>query len=71
MNPGNEKITQEVFDRLPWLLKPADFMRITGLSEKELAAMRRDKEIAAYCRPGGKYHKYYKRDAARIAGFKL
>jgi hypothetical protein len=63
--------TQEKFDRLPGLVPRAVFMDWTGLNkgdlQKEVAAGR----IRAYwSRPGG-YAKYYKKEIARLTGFKM
>lgn len=76
-------MTQQAFNELPGLLTRKLFQQITGLSDDDLDQMRRDKELDVfYAHPNGcrrrkkkktktGYAKYYKRDAARIAGFKL
>ena len=66
-----EPVTQEKFDRLPALLTRAQFQWVTGLSNQDLDAMRESGEIGKHKRRGGKYHKYFKTDAARIGNFTL
>lgn len=61
-------MNQEEFSKLPLLLSPAVFKEVTGLTDRDL---REDKTIESYVRPGGKYRKFYKRQAARIGNFKM
>jgi len=67
-------MTQQEFDELPGLLSPSQFMVVTGLTRHKLRAEREIGLIQAW--QGNPqvgrvktYRKYYKRDAARIAGY--
>lgn len=69
----SEPITQAMFDRLPGLLTRYQFKLVTGLSNEDMDALRAAKppELKVWqSKPRG-YHKYYKSDAARIAGFRM
>lgn len=65
------KVTQDMFDHLPGLLSRYQFQLVTGLSDRDLDAMRTSGEIKTRQRKAKGYHKYFKSDAARIANFKL
>lgn len=68
----SEPVTQEMFSLLPALLTRQQFTLVTGLSDRDLDAMRNANppELKTWRRGKG-YHKYYKTDAARIGNFKL
>lgn len=68
----SQSVNQEMFNRLPALLTRFQFKLVTGLSDRDLDAMRTAGEISCYRRGGKKgYHKYYKSDAAKIGRFTL
>lgn len=69
----SEAVTQAMFDRLPGLLTRQQFQLVTGLSDRDLDAMRKANppELKTWSRGQAGYHKYYKSDAARIGNFKL
>lgn len=69
-------MTQEQFDKLPGLLSLQQFVVVTGLARNKVTQMSEAKVIGSHrCPPvaGRKksYRKYYKHDAARIAGFHM
>lgn len=80
-----EPVTQERFARLPALLTRSEFQQITGVSDEMLkekaitanhlsqeeCAILRGADLLPVYREHGGYAKYYKADAARIAGFKF
>jgi hypothetical protein len=65
-------MNQEQFDRLPGLLSRSQFCGATGITVDVLRKMKDAKLVRAY-KPyaGARKAKYYKADAARIAGFKF
>lgn len=64
-------MTEKEFKDLPGLLKRFEFMAATGLSARELSVLVAKGKVSVWRRPGGKYWKYKKVDAARISGFPL
>lgn len=71
-----EKVTQEVFDRLPALLTAFTVKTITGFNDLELKEAVDAKKIDAYqrpVRPGRKksYCKYTKASVGRLVGFRI
>lgn len=67
----SDKVSQELFDRLPMLLSRYQFRFVTGLSDYQINELRKSGEIRAWKPDHAVYHKYYKSDAARLTGLKL
>jgi hypothetical protein len=71
-----EKVTQEMFDRLPALLTAYQAKLITGLDDHELAGEVKAGRIETWQRPKPRvgckrsYSKYTKASVGKIAGFK-
>jgi hypothetical protein len=63
--------TQSEFNKLPGLLRASVFMEWTGLSREELDDEVRSGHIETYQKPDGGQRWYYKREIARMTGFKL
>lgn len=64
-------MTQEEFDQLPGLMSRKLFLRATGLCLHTLYDMIDSNEIKVRKIKGMRYAKYYKSEAARLAGFQL
>jgi hypothetical protein len=76
MKNNAEDVTQEMFDRLPGLLSPATMRLVTGLDDRDLKALHEVGTIDVFKLPARKGRKasrckYYKRDAAKLMGFRL
>jgi hypothetical protein len=75
--PPGVRIDQAYFDRLPALLTPWQMRLVTGLNYRELRVLEDGKGIGVWrlngVRKGRKrrYRKYYKRDAAKLTGFRV
>lgn len=66
-------VSQEEFKKLPYLWPRKLFQQITGLNHEDLREAVRTGQIERFY-PQGKgkgYARYYKRDAAKLAGFKM
>lgn len=77
-------MTQKEFDALPGLLTPRQFREVTGLSRNIVSQLVHDQELTVFVAPAPKSPtkrkkwrvrkhtgRYFKRDAARMAGFVL
>lgn len=65
------KCTQTLFDMMPGLVSKAEFQDWTGLSENELYDEVRAGRITVYKPDEHGYALYYKREIARLTGFKM
>jgi len=65
-------MTQDNFDKLPGLLSRSQFCGATGLTVGVLRKMKEANMLRTY-KPyrGARKSKYYKSDAAKIAGFRF
>ena len=63
--------TQAAFDRLPAMVSRAEFMEWTGYSANELKAEVDEGRIEVYRPPGHTKARYYKREIARLGGWKM
>lgn len=72
-----ERVTQEVFDRLPALLSAFQVKLVTGWTDEDLAAEVAAGRVETWQRPSprqgcrGSYRKYVKASVGRLIGFKL
>lgn len=68
-------MTQDEFNQLPALLSRGVLADVTGLSDATISEMVKQKKLKVYRPPvkngHRRYAKYYKWQAAEIAGFKL
>lgn len=65
------KCTQALFDTLPGLVTKEEFQDWTGMSDEDLYAERKAGRIAVFKPDEHGYALYYKREIARLTGFKL
>lgn len=65
------KCTQALFDMMPGLVTKEEFQDWTGLSDEDLYAERKAGRIAVFKKDDHSYALYYKREIARLTGFKL
>lgn len=68
---GLVKCTQEAFYLLPGLVGRAVFQDWTGMSDEHLQAEVKAGRIAVYKATDNSYALYYKKEIARLTGFKL
>lgn len=66
-----ELCTQAAFDRLPALVPRAVFMAWTGYTANELKEETDEKHIAVYKPKGKTKALYYKREIARLGGWRM
>lgn len=65
------KYTQALFDLVPGMVGRAEFQDWTGLADKDLDAAVAKHEIEVYQPDSHEKRRYYKREIARLTGFKL
>lgn len=65
------KCTQELFNLLPGMVSRSEFQDWTGLNEHDLRAAVNCGDIDVYKPEGHAVARYYKREIARLTGFKL
>lgn len=70
-----EKVTQEVFDRLPALLTSFQVRLVTGWDKRDIAAERKAGRLEVYQKRDGAgkaqgYRKYLKVSVAKLIGMK-
>lgn len=63
--------TQEEFERLPGMVKRAEFLAWTGLNKDDLLAEVRAGRIQVFKPDENGYALYYKHEIARLTGFKM
>jgi hypothetical protein len=64
-------MTQTEFNNLPGLLTLSVFREVTGLSKENVGQLVKSKELKVWMARQDGRRRFYKSDAARIAGFKL
>lgn len=62
-------MTQKLMDEMPALLSKKQFQAVTGLERRQIAHLVRMRLLRVWRPMAGGYAKYYKADAAKMAGY--
>ena len=65
------RCTQAEFDKLPAMVSRAEFMDWTGMNHNEVAEEVTAKRVEIYRPKGQTKARYYKREIARLGGWKM